>query len=328
MAQHDYVIGNDDGASVRADINNMAAAVKSNNSDASTFPASAVQGMSFTQNLSATQQLEWKYDGAAWRLIGIVDPTNGGFYHSKVRAISGLTLSNNGSDATNDIDIAAGWTAADGAEGTPLILLSALTGRLDGGTWVVGTNQPKLDTGSIANTTYHVWLIRRSDTGVVDVLFSTSASSPTMPANYDQKRLIGSIIRVSGAIKLFTQIGDEFLLNVGTDDIVNASPGTSANLGTLTVPSGRKVTAIFRAYVNNASSAAVLVTSPDQTDQAPDTSVHFSVITIGSSDAGMSECRRRTNTSAQIRYRSTAATLTIFRVLTLGWIDRRGQDAA
>ena len=37
---------------------------------------------------------------------------------------------------------------------------------------------------------YFVHVIRRSDTGVVDVLLSTSATAPTMPANYDQRDLI------------------------------------------------------------------------------------------------------------------------------------------
>ena len=82
-----------------------------------------------------------------------------------VGAISGRTLNNNGSDATNDIDIATAFTAADG-DGCPLILTSGLAKRLDAA-WAVGTNQGGFDTGSIANTTYHLWLIRRADSGVV-----------------------------------------------------------------------------------------------------------------------------------------------------------------
>ena len=122
--------------------------------------------------------------------------------------INGLTLSNNATDATNDIDIAAGEAAEDSG-GILIKLSSGLTKRLDAA-WAVGTNQGGLDTGSIANTTYHVWLIQRSDTGVVDALFSTSPSSPTMPANYDLKRRIGAIVRVSAAIKAFYQYGDVF----------------------------------------------------------------------------------------------------------------------
>ena len=106
--------------------------------------------------------------------------------------ITGLTLSNNATDATNDIDIAIG-SARDSTNAADIVLASALVKRLDAA-WAVGTNQGGLDTGSIANGTYHVWLIQRSDTGVEDVLFSTSATAPTMPANYDYKRRIGSIL--------------------------------------------------------------------------------------------------------------------------------------
>lgn len=111
--------------------------------------------------------------------------------------LSGLALTNNGSDATNDIDIAAG-TARDGSDIVNIVLASALTKQLDA-SWAVGTNQGGLDTGSVGNNTYYVWLIRRPDTGVVDVLFSLSSSSPTMPTNYTQKFVIGSFAR-SGAV--------------------------------------------------------------------------------------------------------------------------------
>ena len=95
----------------------------------------------------------------------------------------GLTLANNVADATNDIDIAVGAAASDDATPTLLRLGAALTKRLDAN-WAVGTNQGGLDTGAVANDTYHVWLIRRPDTGVVDVLFSLSATAPTMPVSH------------------------------------------------------------------------------------------------------------------------------------------------
>ena len=84
----------------------------------------------------------------------------------------GCTIANNAGDATNDIDIAAGiW--ADDTGAVLLRLASGITKRLDAA-WAVGSGNGGLDTGSIANTTYHLWLIMRSDTGVVDVLFSAS----------------------------------------------------------------------------------------------------------------------------------------------------------
>lgn len=117
---------------------------------------------------------------------------------------SGLYISNNATDATNDIDISAG-VASDSGNAYLMVLSSTLVKRLDAA-WAVGTNQGGLDTGSIANTTYYVWLIRRPDTGVVDALFSTSSTSPTMPTNYTQKRLIGTFVRSGGAITAFTAV--------------------------------------------------------------------------------------------------------------------------
>jgi hypothetical protein len=105
--------------------------------------------------------------------------------------LAGLDLGINALDAANDIDIAAG-AARDAADSEDMTLASALVKQTNAA-WAVGTNAGGLDTGSLAaNTQYYVWLIKRTDTGVVDVLFSTSNSSPTMPTNYDKKRLIGS----------------------------------------------------------------------------------------------------------------------------------------
>lgn len=110
----------------------------------------------------------------------------------------GLTLTTNGSDATNDVDIAAGAAASDTTPFYLMQLASALTKRIDAA-WAVGTNQGGLDTGVVGNNTYYIWLIQRSDTLVTDALFSLSNTAPTMPANYDRKRLIGYLYRASAA---------------------------------------------------------------------------------------------------------------------------------
>lgn len=237
----------------------------------------------------------------------------------------GLTLSNNASDATNDIDIAAG-NARDGSDTVNIVLAAALTKRLDAA-WAVGTNQGGLDTGSIANTTYHVWLIKRSDTGVVDVLFSTSASAPTMPANYDYKRRIGSIIRTGGAISSFVQDGDEFLYAGGiVADVAVTNLGTTATLYTLSVPLGLKVKAIFSGTVSNGSAGrVVLFTSPDQLDQAPgNIGQVVNQLAATGSLIGFGQIELRTDTSRRIRARSDN-TNTFLNIGTHGWIDTRGR---
>lgn len=110
---------------------------------------------------------------------------------------TGLTLTTNVTDATNDVDIAVGAAASDVSPYYLMQLTSALTKRIDAN-WVVGTNQGGLDTGSVGNNTYYIWEIQRSDTLVTDILFSLSSTAPTMPTSYDRKRLISGLTRTAG----------------------------------------------------------------------------------------------------------------------------------
>lgn len=243
-------------------------------------------------------------------------------------SLYGLTLSNNGTDATNDIDIAAG-VANDGGDTDVIVLASVLTKRLDAA-WSVGSNQGGRDTGSIADGTYHVWLIKRSDTGVVDVLFSTSATAPTMPANYDLKRRIGSIIRSGGTILAFAQNGDRFDLSVPVNNANTSNPGTSAVTVTTSVPDGIVVEALisFTVYVSNTSGNTDyygLLTSLAQADTAPSSTL-CSVSSNDDDDGSASTVMARimTNTSGQVRYRMSASPSNIS-LTTHGWIDTRGR---
>lgn len=245
----------------------------------------------------------------------------------------GLTISNSGVDATNDIVVAVGSATTEAVANARNLqnLTSALTKQLDAA-WAVGTNAGMLDTGSIANTTYHIFLIARGDTGVVDVLASTSASSPTMPTNYTQKRRIGSIIRSGATILPFTQDGDFFQLNTPVLDIDATNPGTSAVTRTLTVPVGVNVRAsLIMALVPHATNDTILYLSDLATvDLAPSGTAaplgHLYNQNATSRTHGSVVVR--TNTSAQIRSRvNTSDGSTVVKILTVGWFDRRGQDA-
>ena len=138
--------------------------------------------------------------GGNWRCIGY-DKASGQAVISSLPTVKGhiygLTLSTNITDAANDIDIAVGEAASDAATPTLITLATPLVKRLDA-SWAVGTNQGMLDTGAVANSTYYLWLIQRSDTSVVDVIASLSATTPTMPTNYDRKRAIGEVTRTAG----------------------------------------------------------------------------------------------------------------------------------
>lgn len=218
--------------------------------------------------------------------------------------IYGLTLSNNAGDAVNDIDISAGECATDSAIPTLMILASALTKRLDAA-WAVGTGNGGLDTGSIANTTYHVWLIQRSDTGVVDALFSASATSPTMPSGYDRKRRIGIIIRSAGAILPFLQINRRIIL---TDPITLRSSSSAFAEANFTVLSGAgRIRPIIRfdLAVNASSNITNGLADGDGSTKTVQQVVNSSV------DVTTVDGMHVTNSSGQLKFVTTAITGTI-----------------
>lgn len=242
--------------------------------------------------------------------------------------LNGLTLSNNATDATNDIDIATGSAGSDGTTPVLMTLSSALTKRLDA-TWAVGSGNGGLDTGTIANTTYHVWLIQRSDTGVVDALFSTSATSPTMPSSYDRKRRIGSIIRESAAIVAFRQNGDLFLRTRATPR--TSTSAFSSALLSVNVPTGINVRPLL---VNDlrisASSTDVSISMGSGTGSSADRVVQ--IITTGAATSHLHEDlvhvdKFTTNTNGEIYYAATINTgsIALNSLFCDGWIDARGQ---
>lgn len=243
----------------------------------------------------------------------------------------GLTLSNSSGDPTNDIDIAAGDAASNDATSTSrrlMVLASGLTKQLDAA-WAVGTNQGMLDTGAIANGTYHIFLIMRSDTGVVDVLASTSATSPTMPTNYDFKRRIGSILRESAAIVTFSQVGDSFLRSTAVLDIDANNPGTSAVSATLSIPTGITVDAGFiGGVITSSPTSTIIFSSLSQSDQAPSATLAplFDESTSNTGHLFTKKLYIRSNTTRQIRYRVSLSDGNItVRIATFGWIDTRGR---
>lgn len=241
--------------------------------------------------------------------------------------IFGLTLSNNVTDPTNDIDIAPGHAASDDATPFKITLASVLTKRLDAA-WAVGTNQGGLDTGAIANTTYFVWLIRRPDTGVVDALLSASPTSPTMPANYTQKRYIGPIVRSGGTIQAFKQENDFFEWVTQSVD-VNAVTNGVSTLRTLRVPIGKVVRAKFVVRIANTAGAVSGVNhwNPALGSTLPNNYTGYLHMFVNSavSQAFSENFEILTNASGQIYNRANGASFTSYEIVTEGWWDSRGR---
>lgn len=230
--------------------------------------------------------------------------------------INGLELSNNGTDPSNDIDVSAGSVRDD--SDTVNIDYAGGTVQADVN---FGTGNGALDTGGLGNGSYHFFAIYRSDTQASGILISLSASAPTMPANYDYKRRIGSLRRVSGAWQLFSQDGDEFLLLSPAEDISAATIDTTATNYTFSVPTGIKVRAICTGIVDTGI-GQVRVYSPDQSDVVV-TGANCSFRGDVNNDyQGGAKMIVRTNTSGEVRARASAS-MTQFTVNLDGWLDRR-----
>lgn len=232
--------------------------------------------------------------------------------------------------STTTFTIGTGQALSD--DNTTMMSLGSSLTKSSAGTWVVGNNQNGLDTGTIANNTwYHAFLIYNPTTNTTDVLFSTSASAPSMPSGYTKKRRLGSL-RTDGSAHFITifQNGDRFDLAVPVNVVASTPIGsTTAQTATCFVPTGVVVEAINSVAMADAtaSGAGAYVSNLQQTDSAA--SVAGGTITVlggpasATNGSAIDGLRTITNTSGQIRYRANSTTLS-FWLATTGWIDHRG----
>jgi len=238
--------------------------------------------------------------------------------------LAGLTLSAAG--GTGTFGIAVG-VAVDSTNVLAMVLGSAYTKTTSA--WAVGTGNGAIDTGAIANTTwYHVYLIQRPDTGVVDVIFSTSASSPTLPANYTYYRRIGSM-KTNGSAQWasFIQRGDDFYIA----EVNDFQPTTTSamTLRALSVPSGVVVQPKMRTLsIGGSANGTVLRVAPASNSALYRTVVYNDIGSgINSNNQGSAFEGPPTDTSAQIYMAVTALQASgSLQVYTAGWADRRGRD--
>lgn len=236
-------------------------------------------------------------------------------------AINGCSIANN---STTAIDFAAG-IAADSSNALYLINASTLT-KILGTAWAVGTNEGGLFSGSVADGTYHCFIIMRPDTGVVDAGFSTSVTASDRPAAYTYYRRVGSIIRSSGSILAFVQDGNNFYWNTSSPPSEYSALGTRAKAAlTLTVPMGIRVQAVLQAGYQASGSQVFDQFFYDGVNTNVGVEFAGAPAAIGFSTTRVVQY---TNTSAQIQYAvptSSGGGGSHDDVNTLGWIDPRGQ---
>jgi hypothetical protein len=245
--------------------------------------------------------------------------------------LGGLTLANDATSPNTVLDIATGCATSDDSSTIMSLSVSGFSKNCNAA-WAVGGGNGALDSGAslAASTWYHVFVIMRIDTNIVDVLISTSVTAPTLPTSYTKKRRIGSILtNASAQITAFNQVGDDFIWITPT---VSVSSGWVAGVNpvTMSVPPGVKVTAYLSAFLLGAGSGSntyAIIRSMDATGDTSSVSSQNSNIFSMVSQAAAGDFRVRTNTSAQVAFygfsaSSAGATVTM---VTKGWLDNRGK---
>lgn len=255
--------------------------------------------------------------------------------------IDGCTLSNNGSDATNDIDIAAG--SCRDSTNSVNITVAAMTGKQLDANWAPGGSAGMRYSGAgIANTIYYIYAVAKAD-GTQDIYADPSATIATVlthlqaetgGANYIYARYIGAIIRESAAIVPFTQKRNIFqrkshvILGSGSANTYSTTSPTLGNASlTNFIPStASRIHVLATTNYQNGAAANVLVapaTTWGGTNNGPlgSNGVIYPIWLTGNN---VSVSAWLVLESTNIAWASGAAGGAI---ACLGWEDNRGQDA-
>jgi hypothetical protein len=240
--------------------------------------------------------------------------------------LGGLTLSNDTTTPATVLNIATGNATSDDNT-TSMTLATAGFKKNCNAAWAVGSGNGALDSGSafVAGSWYHVFLIERVDTYVVDVLISASATSPILPANYTKKRRIWTIsIDATPKIVPFVQLGDECLWVTPISNYNNVSWSATTILHTTSVPPGVKVIGLYQVYLAPSATCWFLLTSPDASGNSPNVPNGNITAWVAGGSGGATEVRIRTNTNQQIQFSASGAG-TGYSLITRGWLDSRGK---
>jgi hypothetical protein len=238
-----------------------------------------------------------------------------------------ITIANNASDANNDIDFSAGNAPLDDGSGQ-VLLSSTLVKRLDA-SWVAGTNQGGLFSGTKANSTKYYQFAITNGT-INDAGFDISPTGANIPAGY--KGSYRGMVKTdaSGNILAFKQNRNKILLTSPITEYSGTVHATYTNLTSSNVPLKDNIEAIVNLYLDvpiaETNGRAIifkdLISSQQKQvilSRPTATLVLFSVqpdVIIG------------LNSSGQFQYKSTDAatgtdtsTTGTFQIKLNGWID-------
>jgi hypothetical protein len=183
------------------------------------------------------------FDGTNFQLQTPTNSVLSGYAQATNGAISGYIVSNDVTNPNTTLNVSAG-NCRDSTNSRNIPRTAGLIKNLFA-VWAAGTNQGGRDvaTAPAANETWHVHAILNGTSGVTDVLFSKSATAPTLPTGYTHFRRILSVILDSSAnIKGFVQTGSYVQLKVRNAEFATTSNGVAAGtLRNMQVPLGLKL---------------------------------------------------------------------------------------
>ncbi len=229
------------------------------------------------------------------------------------RTIAGLTLTRDAGDTDHDINVTAG-EARDVGNAVTMLLASEITKRIDA-TFTAGDDGGGLDTGAVAASTgYGVWLIRNPTTKAVDVLISLvmdSQGTPTLPAGFTQRRLIGWVrTNSSSNVMAFEHIGDYFRILEALELDWNDLSITSGVFEIVTTTVPPNCMADLSAQLSNATASGTFGTLTIRTGGAADAAEArqgFNAIqTAGTFDECTGYGMVLTNGSSELQYAGTS----------------------
>lgn len=265
--------------------------------------------------------------------------------------IDGLIVSNDGTDATNDIGVSAGVCRStvnivDGAASTltrdqidleiPVAIIKQLDvlfapTNYDGAGRDGGTRSGMLSSTAITDTDWHILAVGKRGEPTDILAHNTFTQASILPelqriGGYTAYRRIRTIRRAT-SIRLETQTGDFIRFKTPPRDINDSDVSTTADTYTLSVPTGVSWEVLLALNLTGTNAHAVYLRNTNDTDSAPSQSA-APLATIAHSNSVTAACQAivQCDTSAQIIGRADAANAVLVGV-TLGYWDRRDRNA-
>jgi len=229
---------------------------------------------------------------------------------------NGLKLTNGITNPTSDITIATG-EVTDTTAGYILKLIAGITKQIDN-VWAEGDNLGGMFTGSlVADTWYHVFLIRKDSDGTIDAGFDADIDAANIPTGYTAYQRLGSVLTdATPDILGFQQFKDMFVWNVPILDFDGISVTARTALA-ISVPLGVEVYAKNSFYLGSPG-GSIYISHPD-TDSVPPSDTVAPLATISHTTiTGSATAETHVDKNSVITY-WTLVSANPFRVATVGW---------